>query len=129
LRRLTLILIASLIALTISASLAIHSFMNILSSESNVRVKHYCVKIDNSTAAIMFVLSSSMEGKYYYTVYCNYTDYPLSYSSDGNMWAGGSFTYTLYVRLEPKKTLAVNIKVWWEGKLIDEVTHYVRSGG
>ena len=128
-RRITLILIVLLVALAASASLAIHSFMNMLSFDSNVRVKHSCMKIDNSKAAVVFVLSSPREGKYYYAVYCNYTDHPLSYSSDGNMWAGGSFTYTLYVRLEPNKTLAVNIKIWWEGKLIDEVTHYIRSEG
>jgi len=129
LRRITLILVVSLIALTVSASLAICSFMNILSSVSNVKVKHSSIKIDNSTAAIIFVLSSPKEGKYYYTIYCNCTDQPFSYSSDGGMRAGGSFTYTLYVKLKPDKTLAINIKIWWEGNLIDGMTHYVRAGG
>lgn len=128
-RKLTLILVALIIVSTATASLAIHSFKSMLSSESNVKVKHSSIKINNSTVAIKFVLSSPKEGKYYYTVSCNYTDHPLSYSNDGNMWAGGSFTYTLYVKIEPNKTLAVNIKIWWEDKLIDEVTHSVRAEG
>jgi len=129
LRRLKLILIASLIALAISALLAVASFMNMLSSEFNVKVKHSKIKIDDSTLAITFTLSSPIEGRYRYMVYCNYSDYPFSHSSDGSIWAGGSFTYTLYVNIEPNGTLAVNVKIWWEDKLIDEVTHYVMAEG
>lgn len=128
-RWLTLILIVSSLALVVSIGLAIHSFMMLLSLEASVKVRHSYVRIDDSTAIVTFTLSSPREGRYSYAVSCNSSEQPFLWFNDGSIWAGGSFTYTLYLKLEPCRVLAVNVKIWWEGKLIDDVTHYARFEG
>lgn len=122
-----LLIILIIIAFVISSAFIAYSLLESLSSQyAKTSVKHFCVKVSGFWA-VGFTLESSEDGFYSYAVYCNYSKVPLSYSDEGYIKAGSSFTYTVNVIPEPNAIIVVNIKVWWNGQLIDEVNHHIRA--
>ncbi|MEM1783836.1 MAG: hypothetical protein QW800_05240 [Candidatus Bathyarchaeia archaeon] len=119
-------LLVTIIVLAAALFLAVSSLIRVMHQETNVKVNHFRIKAGDLWI-VGFTLKSPTGGFYRYSMTHNSSIGLVSYSDTGYIEPPNSFTYALNIKPEPNETILVNIKVWWDEQLIDEVNHYIRA--